>query len=504
MPPPPSKHTHPSQRHSADSIGRMRRLALYVLIIVALIVAINFFYNLYTRHKEEEELVYQQARAIAGLVEAMQEYMARSQELINRSPDGHVEFKGLNPEKISREVSALFNQSTDHRLRLISLHPRVPANLPDAIERPILEEMARNPGMREKFGPVEPERSYVYVKRLDIQASCLTCHGDPAGSPDITGHRREGLAIGDLGGAISVRIPAAGLMESNRQRAWIQLLFALLLMGGAVVLIVHLLLRMTRLSGELSHANSNLEIQHARSTLLEKQKDEVFHMLIHDMKAPLSFMIGSLQMLQEQKVGMLNEEQEELAALVLRGCRRLETIISNLLDINRMEEGRLELKNSDVPLQPMIEDRSQPWLQLAKRQRKQFAVRVNTRHPVLRCDRQLLERILENLISNAFKHTREGDGEIVLELADRFEPEGVQFRLSDNGEGIPPEFIGRIFEKYSVVEGQELGQKSDTGLGLAFCHSAVQTMGGDIRAESSPGQRTSFTFFLPLEPPVSK
>jgi len=55
-----------------------------------------------------------------------------------------------------------------------------------------------------------------------------------------------------------------------------------------------------------------------------------------------------------------------------------------------------------------------------------------------------------------------------------------------------------------VVEGQELGQKSDTGLGLAFCHSAVQTMGGDIRAESSPGQRTVFTFFLPIEPPESK
>ncbi|HQF87170.1 MAG TPA: DUF3365 domain-containing protein [Acidobacteriota bacterium] len=481
----------------------MRRLAIYVLIIVALIVAVNFFYNLYSRHKEEEALVYQQARAIAGLVEAMQEFMARNQELINRSPDGHIEFKGLNPEKFSREVSALFNQSTDHRLRLISLHPRVPSNLPDAIERPILEEMARNLGMRERFSPLASERTYLYVKRLDIRSSCLTCHGGPAGSTDITGYRREGMVIGDLGGAISVRIPAAGLMESNRQRAWMQLLFALLLMGGAVVLIVHLLLRMTRLSGELSEANLNLEVQHARSTLLEKQKDDLFHMLIHDMKAPLSFMIGSLQMLQEQKVGSLNEEQEELAALVLRGCRRLETIISNLLDINRMEEGRLELKNSDVPLLPMIEDRSQPWLQLAKRQRKQFAVRVNTKHPVLRCDRLLLERILENLISNAFKHTRDGDGEIVLELTDWFEPEGVQFRLSDNGEGIPPEFIDRIFEKYSVVEGQELGQKSDTGLGLAFCHLAVQTMGGHIRAESSPGQRTVFTFFLPLKPPVT-
>ncbi len=492
---------HPSSDR-ADSLGRMRRLAVCVLIIVVLIVAINFFYNLYTRQKEEEELVYQQARAISGLVEAMQEYTARSQELINRSHDGRIEFKGLYPEKISREVSALFNQSTDHRLKLISLHPRESANQPDALERPILEAMYRNPGLLETFGPVEPGGSYYFIKRLEIKASCLTCHGGPKDSIDITGHRREGLAIGDFGGAISVRVPAPGLMESNRQRAWAQFLFALFLIGGAVVLIVHLLFRMTRLSGELSRANADLAKQNARSSQLEKQKDDLFHMLIHDMKAPLSFMIGSLQMLQEQKVGPLNVEQEDLAALVLRGCRRLEIIISNLLDISRMEEGRLELKNTEVQLQPLLDDRGRPWQQLAKRQRKNFAVKVDTRHTALRCDRQLLERILENLVSNAFKHTREGTGEILLELSDWLAPEGVLFRLSDNGEGIPLEFIDRIFEKYSVVKGQELGLKSDTGLGLAFCRLAIQTMGGDIRVESSTGQLTVFSFHLPLDPPT--
>ncbi len=395
---------HPSSDR-ADSLGRMRRLAVCVLIIVVLIVAINFFYNLYTRQKEEEELVYQQARAISGLVEAMQEYTARSQELINRSHDGRIEFKGLYPEKISREVSALFNQSTDHRLKLISLHPRESANQPDALERPILEAMYRNPGLLETFGPVEPGGSYYFIKRLEIKASCLTCHGGPKDSIDITGHRREGLAIGDFGGAISVRVPAPGLMESNRQRAWAQFLFALFLIGGAVVLIVHLLFRMTRLSGGIEPGQRRSgEAEHPLIPIGKTKGRPLPHVDRHEGALVLHDRLAADVC--RNKVGPLNVEQEDLAALVLQGCRRLEVIISNLLDIDRMEEGRLELKNTEVQLQPLLGGRGRPWQQLAKRQRKNFAVKVDTRHTALRCDRRILGRILENLVSNAFKHTR--------------------------------------------------------------------------------------------------
>jgi signal transduction histidine kinase len=358
--------------------------------------------------------------------------------------------------------------------------------------------MIRDVRLREHFALASASGSYYYIKRLDIRPDCLPCHGGPRGTRDISGYPREGLAVGDFGGAISVRIPAAGLIQNSRQRAWLQLAFGVVLAAVAIALTFHLLRRMTRLSVDLSRANADLERQNTRMTLLEKQKGDLFHMLIHDMKAPLSFMIGSLQMLQEQKVGPLNAEQDELAALVLRGCHRLENMISNLLDINRLEEGKLELRVEEVDLQRLMADRGRPWIQLARRQHKVFDIRLTSRHALLHCDRNLLDRILENLISNAFKHTHERAGEIRLEISDWENPVGVLFRLVDNGEGIPKEFTDRIFEKYSVVQGQELGLKTDTGLGLAFCRLAVQAMGGNIWVESAPGQGTSFFFNLPL------
>lgn len=227
-------------------------------------------------------------------------------------------------------------------------------------------------------------------------------------------------------------------------------------------------------------------------------------MLIHDMKVPLSFMMGSLQMLLEQKTGKLNRDQTDLVNLTLRGCRRLETMISNLLDVERLEEGKLEIKREVFSLRDSINERLKYWQQPARIQNKQLIANYHYPAANANCDRHLLERILENLLSNAFKHTREASGRIELEVAGWDEPAGILFRVKDNGEGIPEAFFDRIFDKYAIVAGQELGLKSDTGLGLTFCKMAVEAMGGKIWVESLPGHGSVFSFYLPSPAPAGQ
>lgn len=240
-----------------------------------------------------------------------------------------------------------------------------------------------------------------------------------------------------------------------------------------------------------------MDLRQVENIPVDQLKEELFHMLIHDMKIPLTFMIGSLQLLQEQKVGNLNREQTDLVNLILRGCRRLENMIFNILDIDRLEEGKIDLHNERVDLKEIVADRIRYWAPIAQKQGKQISWSAKTAHCEIECDRHLLERILENLLSNAVKHTREGSGLVRIEVEDNPTPGFILIRVQDNGEGIPLDYQDRIFNKYAVVASQELGLKSDTGLGLTFCKMATDAMRGKIWVESTPDKGSIFNLELP-------
>jgi signal transduction histidine kinase len=152
-----------------------------------------------------------------------------------------------------------------------------------------------------------------------------------------------------------------------------------------------------------------------------------------------------------------------------------------------------------VYLPTLLNDKVEAFRPLAEKEGKTLRVSAPTELPVVMADASLIGRVVENLVSNAFKYTESG-GTIEVSV----EPGGpvVNVRVRDDGEGIPPEYHTRIFEKFVQVtqaNGQPL--RKGTGLGLAFCRMAVCAHGGQIRVESAPGQGSVFTFSLPLGGP---
>ena len=487
---------------NGDSTRRIRRLSTYIILVMAALMVANFVYMLNAERAKERVLIYQEAKAVSGLFESMQTYVSRKQDLINTGPGGVRHFKGLNPERVSREISAIFNHSSDHRLKLTTIKPRHPANAPDATERTALLKMQADPSLVEFFELDEQGGGAVYyfIKRLSIRKECLQCHGGTAGETDIAGYPKEGMREGDFGGAISVQIPTRALSRVTRSSLQVSILFTLLIAAIALFLVSFFLRRISRLSRELTFSNASLASRNVRLASLEQLKNNLFHMLVHDLKSPLTFMTGSLQMLQEKSSGPLNTEQEEMVGLVLRGCNRLESMIIDILDVNRLEEGKFELKPRPVRIDLLLSEKERLWREHARRQQKTLLVRNTLADPEIGCDPGLLERILENLVSNAFKHTSAQEGEISVEAEARPGEAAVLFKVVDNGEGVPPEEQQKIFEKYTLAEGQAHHQKSDTGLGLTFCRMAVEAMGGRIWLESQPGHGSTFYFTLPRRP----
>ncbi|MDB4930589.1 MAG: hypothetical protein JWM10_3073 [Myxococcaceae bacterium] len=242
----------------------------------------------------------------------------------------------------------------------------------------------------------------------------------------------------------------------------------------------------------LRRANVDLSESYRRLQVLERLRDDLVHMVVHDMRSPLSVLLGHLYLLEAEE-GLSPDGKDDLLAAV-QGARSLSRMTNDLLDVSRMESGTM-------PLQPATHELGQlahgarDALENLERGR---AIAVEAPEPVLAtCDARLIARVLENLLGNAIKHTPAGS-EITIAVTSGTRG-GAKVTVSDCGPGVPAEARLRIFEKFETVDAARSGGYHSTGLGLAFCKLAVEAHGGTIGVEPREPRGSHFWFELPGE-----
>jgi len=225
---------------------------------------------------------------------------------------------------------------------------------------------------------------------------------------------------------------------------------------------------------------------------LEDIKQDLTRMIIHDLKSPLSGIMGSLDYLESGMMGEITPDQKKIVTLAKKSSENMLDMIQNLLDVAKMEEGKLELKKEEFDLKVMAAERKQEFETLVRNERKTLSVDAVGEIPKISAEKHLIERVLNNLISNAVHHTS-GGGKIFVGIK---KIEGfVEVSVSDDGAGIPPEYLDKIFEKFVQVDRRKAQLRTGAGLGLTFCRMVVETHGGKIRVESELNKGSAFIFF---------
>ncbi len=240
---------------------------------------------------------------------------------------------------------------------------------------------------------------------------------------------------------------------------------------------------------------SELHTNYERLQSLERLRDDLTYMIVHDLRTPLTSFITGLPMIGE--VGDLNDLQRQLLNRVVHGGDTLLSMINNLLDIARMESGSLQLHYADVTAAEIIAWAAEQVTMLAEDRRLKLVRQVAVDVPVFQADVDLLRRVLVNLLGNAIKFSPTA-GVVTITAQPAAETGSIQFSVADAGPGIQPEHFERIFEKFGQVETARMGRKGSTGLGLTFCKLAVEAHGGRIWVESEAGHGSTFAFVLPL------
>jgi signal transduction histidine kinase len=230
---------------------------------------------------------------------------------------------------------------------------------------------------------------------------------------------------------------------------------------------------------------------------LEKLRDDLTHMIIHDMRTPLSSVMMGMQTL--EVVGEMNEQQQEIMGIALHGGETLLGMINDLLDIEKMESGSWQLDHAPLDTAASITSAINQVDSLLK-EKKLILIRQITTDLLTICgDESKLRRILVNLLGNAIKFTPSG-GTITIGAQLDEAQQSIRFFVKDTGEGIPTEYKKRIFEKFGQVQSRQSQRHPSTGLGLTFCKLAVEAHGGHIGVESELGKGSTFYFTIPLEP----
>jgi signal transduction histidine kinase len=299
----------------------------------------------------------------------------------------------------------------------------------------------------------------------------------------------EGLPIGVYRVHLGVAPLRNTLQQSNRAIVGV----LIVTVGLFFVIQLHFTRRAEKI---ISAQHMALQQRNCELEELYRVKDDLTHMIVHDMKNPLSGVMGYLSMLLHYwDQDKLEAEHRQHLERAYQGSQRLLDMTMNLLDISRMEEGQMELSCESVDLGALLEEITPTFSPATLNNEKDLVVDIESGLPDVRADRDILRRILTNLISNAVKHTDSG-GRITVRVAEN--SHAVLIAVEDDGEGIPEAALPHLFRKFSQVTSKRLGHRTDTGLGLAFCKLAVEAHGGQIAVESEVGKGTRFTFTLPL------
>jgi two-component system sensor histidine kinase KdpD len=228
-------------------------------------------------------------------------------------------------------------------------------------------------------------------------------------------------------------------------------------------------------------------------------QDEFISTVSHELRTPLGFIKGYVTTLLREDQAWEREARLEFLQIIDEEADRLRELIDNLLDSSRLESGRLGMTSETTRLVSVIRDAAarirsiHPDLQLS--------LELPDELPIIQVDATRIAQVLDNLLTNAVKYA---PGAPVVIRASA-QPDAIQVQVRDAGPGIAPEHLPRLFERFYRVPGRAGGVRG-TGLGLHICRKIVEAHGGQIFAESKPGEGTCFTFTLPYDfmPPTQE
>ncbi len=247
-------------------------------------------------------------------------------------------------------------------------------------------------------------------------------------------------------------------------------------------------------SNELAAATNKLQLANERLKELDRLKDEFVSTVSHELRTPLTSIRAFSEILQTD-LDLPRKQRKQFLNIIVKEAERLTRLINNVLDLSKIESGRMEWHMEVVDLRELVSDAIDSVSQIFRDRGVRLKRKLPDKPALVDADPDRLQQVIINLLSNACKFSPEITGRVEIGL--KLEDSRLRLRVTDNGRGIPPDQLERVFEKFHQVDGESPGPGKGTGLGLSICRGIVEHHGGWIKAEHRDEGGASFVCDLP-------
>ena len=532
-------HDHGSER-SADSRSSVNRLIRYgVAIAVAWTVAVggSVAWNLHQTSDHTRQLALADARANlnkdlafrlwatshGGVYVPIDEstppnqHLGEVEERDIETPSG-VRLTLMNPAYMLRQTMEHYSDLYGVRGKITSLKPLRPENAPDGWERVALNAFETGVGEISEFTAIDGVPFLRLIRPLPTEPGCLKCHGF------------QGYKEGDIRGAVGISVPLAPYSKSETRS-----IEALLVSHGLIWIMglgligvgaqrghrhlrgrienaealrrardqleVRVEERTRELEDEIAerkNAEAALRAAKEQADLANRTKTEFLANMSHELRTPLNSIIGFSEILKDELFGPVGKpEYREYAGDILQSGRHLLDLITDLLDVSRIEVGALSLEEREVELGRVVASCQRLVTGRAEMAGLRLEVKMAEPAPVLLADERRVKQILLNLLSNAVKFTPRG-GSVTIEVGTGG-GEGVTVVVTDTGIGIAPDDWATALSTFGQVDSSMARKYDGAGLGLPLSRKLMEMHGGTLDLESGPGAGTTVVVRFPAE-----
>ncbi|MET0528919.1 MAG: response regulator, partial [Microvirga sp.] len=258
---------------------------------------------------------------------------------------------------------------------------------------------------------------------------------------------------------------------------------------------------------EVSVAKTALEEKAEQLSLTSRYKSQFLANMSHELRTPLNSLLILSKLLTENPDGNLTDKQKEFAKTIHAAGSDLLSLINDILDLSKIESGTVSLEVTNVGFGDLVNHVERTFRQIAEDRKLDFHIDVDSKlPPAIRTDSKRLQQVLRNLLSNAFKFTEKGGVSLQIGSAEgsplRAGSQWISISVTDTGIGIPEDKLRIIFEAFQQADGTTSRKYGGTGLGLSISREIARLLGGEIVVSSIPEQGSTFTLFLPIEPPA--
>jgi signal transduction histidine kinase len=247
---------------------------------------------------------------------------------------------------------------------------------------------------------------------------------------------------------------------------------------------------------KLEHYQKKIEEQIKQLKKLDKIKSNFLNITSHELRTPISAIKGYIQMILKEKLGEINDEQKKSLEIALRNANRLDNLIQDLLDISRLDSGRMKFIPEKTNINNMIKETVETMKTLADKKQIKINTMIDQNLPDLTIDGERIKQVIINLLNNAIKFSPNSS---TIKIYVRKKQDEILVEIEDLGRGIPENQKDNIFDAFYQVKSNEDKKLGGVGLGLAISRGIILAHGGRIWIESTIGKGSKFTFTLPLK-----